>query len=1114
MRPEKLIISAFGPYAEKTEIDFSKLGNSGLYLITGDTGAGKTTIFDAITFALYGEASGEVRDPAMFRSKYASASTPTYVILTFSYQGKIYEVKRNPEYQRPKGRGTGFTSQKAEAQLTFPDNRTPVTKTKEVTRAVTELLGLDYRQFTQIAMIAQGDFQRLLLAGTAERGVIFRQIFHTKLYQEVQNQLKEAVRNRKKDYDEIRISISQYMDGIACQEDPALESELIQMRKVKYEGKAERGLEILEILLGQGKRNLEDLKNQIEELDKRIQTEDNLLGKAKKNKELKEELSRKLQAAEILKSELEQAENVWEAAKQEAKENDDLEKSIAQDSQLLEKFCLQKVAEQQISQKLTELEKIREQKLEKETERKDLLEEMIREETELESLKQTGTEKERFLSDKRKILERKSRIEEWIEKFHQTLMDLKNIQEQQATYECSLEKARKQEEEHRSRHERLKDVDMKLERLKQASEKLDHDEKALDRLIRTGEILNQLEIHLKEKQEEYLNAKERWEKKQGEYLNLEQRFLNAQAGILASHLKFQEPCPVCGSVHHPMPASLAAEIPEKEELDIKKKEAAEAENKVVRLSTEAGHLKAQILQKNQEICREGKAILAEKEMKMADSTDSHLILAEAAEQYKQLAVCRKELEARSVQAGEEKKQWENLVKVLEKDREKIEKIQIWLQGQNEEEARLKGQQGEQEQQLKQILLGNVPDSEILKEDEKQKIRSRLEAESDREESLSKAAKKAQEKLEEDLKKIEMLLEETGRKIKRKEKLEGQIPRQKVHKERQDQEIQGIDRMIVRLETETDTLKKQIEERKQELGDWSQEELEAKIQYAVGKKKELTENLKKAEKVWQIGQEKRAALEASVQTLQGQIKRSEDFQEDRILQRKNEWIAQREQISDQRTKEYAVEKKNREIYERVKGRQKEMVSAEQEYIWLKALSDTANGTLDGKGKIELETYVQMAYFDRIIRRANLRLLTMSSGQYELKRKEEADNKREKAGLELDVIDHYNGTERSVKTLSGGETFQASLSLALGLSDEIQFGAGGIRLDTMFVDEGFGSLDEESLNQAMKALHSLAEGNRIVGIISHVAELKERVERKIIVTKNRNRNGVGSSVQVVG
>ena len=192
----------------------------------------------------------------------------------------------------------------------------------------------------------------------------------------------------------------------------------------------------------------------------------------------------------------------------------------------------------------------------------------------------------------------------------------------------------------------------------------------------------------------------------------------------------------------------------------------------------------------------------------------------------------------------------------------------------------------------------------------------------------------------------------------------------------------------------------------------------------------------------------------------------------------------------------------------------MEQTEKEYVWIHSLADTAGGTLNGKSKVELETYVQMAYFDRILRRANLRLMPMSSGQYEMKRRESADNKKDKSGLELNVIDHYNGSERSVKTLSGGETFQASLSLALGLSDEIQSMAGGIQMDAMFVDEGFGSLDEDALNQAVKALGNLAEGKKLVGIISHVSELKDRIDKKIVITKNRSGERVGSSITVLG
>ena len=219
MKPKKLIISAFGPYADRTELDFTKLGSGGLYLITGDTGAGKTTIFDAITFALYGEASGEIRTGEMFRSKYAAPEVRTFVELTFAHQGKDYMVKRNPEYDRPKERGQGMTRERANAELIFPDGRQPVTKSTEVTKAVTELLGLDQKQFRQIAMIAQGDFQKLLLAETADRSEIFRKMFHTEIYQELQNRLRDAAKERSNTYSEKRRSILQYLDNIVCPED-------------------------------------------------------------------------------------------------------------------------------------------------------------------------------------------------------------------------------------------------------------------------------------------------------------------------------------------------------------------------------------------------------------------------------------------------------------------------------------------------------------------------------------------------------------------------------------------------------------------------------------------------------------------------------------------------------------------------------------------------------------------------------------------------------------------------------------------------------------------------------------------------------------------------------
>ena len=238
-----------------------------------------------------------------------------------------------------------------------------------------------------------------------------------------------------------------------------------------------------------------------------------------------------------------------------------------------------------------------------------------------------------------------------------------------------------------------------------------------------------------------------------------------------------------------------------------------------------------------------------------------------------------------------------------------------------------------------------------------------------------------------------------------------------------------------------------------------------------------------------------------------------FPEEETRARREILSQEKEGLTAERDEKMTAVRTNERICSNVKTKQKEITEVEERYKWMEALAKTANGDLSQKPRIKFETYVQMTYFDRILRRANLRLLAMSSGQYELERTRETEDLRSGAGLELCVIDHYNGSRRSVKTLSGGETFQASLSLALGLSDEIQSSAGGVRLDSMFVDEGFGSLDEEALSQAMDALLRLTEGSRLVGIISHVNELKERIEKKVVVTKRQGAEGVGSVAEIV-
>ena len=1463
MRPEKLTISAFGPYAGKTEIDFSRLGDRGLFLITGDTGAGKTTIFDAITFALYGEASGNVRESGMFRSKYAQEQVPTFVELEFIYQGKRYRVTRNPEYLRPKGRGTGYTMQKADAELDFFDGRQPVTRMREVTRAVEEVIGLDYQQFTRIAMIAQGDFQKLLLAGTQERGEIFRQIFHTGLYQEVQSRLRDAAKERWKEYDEIRRSISQYLSGAACEQNTEVSLELEALRKVKFEGKVGRGLELLQELLRQDAAALEEMDGQLSGLEEKIRQEDQLLGKAEHFRETARLLEEKRAALEEKKPALEKAGELREEALRSSQEEEGLLGCIRQAEENLERYHAMENLRQQMEKQAAQIISEKEKRENGELRTAALKQEIGEMKQEQETLDNVGEERERLLHRKRELEKRREELRcqgevhlELKAGRERAEAEKKTEQEQEHVLAAELEGAGKQAEslqdrdviqlrlsgkrekleKERAELERCREEwdEVRLQREKEAealsalagrerewkerlaslreelallknaeSEEMEYRHRAerqrqvLEEFLGHEKRLKGFEKKRKKLQEQYTQASQEWKRLRNDYIEMEQRFLDAQAGMLARNLKEGEKCPVCGSTHHPSLAALTGEVVEKSALDEKKGEASKKETKVQRLSSDIRHLLEQMEEEARELREiveiagadgagevsepngaveiagpdgagevsepngaveiagpDGAGEVSEPneagevlepngagdvpepnetgEARLSDGEECRNFGEDGAER---LAVCgsvgaetvgsavpaemRKALERQlevlqgRQQAAKEKKERyeagvheaEELERRLEQIREQLKELRArvdslagrsmvlvrqlhdrleWIQEEwaeqdaetvsgeteivrgeteaasgeteavsgeteaasgeteavsGETEAagakmnavgeaalesvleRLAGKIEETAEQERQVLRelklrGSLMERIRKLETDLAECRKRIQAQSSRVEILDSRREENRERLAElleisgmfaeksgmpaeisgmsveisgmsveisgmsaencgmpaeksgmsaencgmpaeisglpveksgmpvenhygngsdpeDTKDAELLravskaeqmlgeaserlsaeLSENQRRMKRKRHLEQAIPKQKEQLDREEAAVKQSELLLARLDTEQKLGKEQIDELLKNLGEQTKEELEKQIREFRQKVDFLRKRREEAERDFRKCREETAALQAAIQALEGQTQKGEMLREEEISERKQRWTEEKELLSRKRAERYAAGKKNQDIYDSVCDRQQTMIVVEQEYVWVKALSDTANGTLNGKRKIELETYIQMTYFDRILRRANLRLLTMSSGQYELKRQEDGDNKREKAGLELNVIDHYNGTERSVKTLSGGESFQASLSLALGLSDEIQSCAGGIRLDAMFVDEGFGSLDEEALNQAMKALAGLTEGKRMVGIISHVAELKERIERKIVVTKRRSRDGVGSLAEVV-
>lgn len=922
MRPIKLTISAFGPYSGEIALDMGRLGRQGLYLITGDTGAGKTTIFDAITYALYGEASGNVRETSMFRSKYAQPDTPTFVELTFSYGENTYTVRRNPEYQRPAKKGGGMTQQKAEACLTLPDGSI-ITRLREVTEKVTEIMGIDRAQFTQIAMIAQGDFLKLLLAPTDERKKIFRRIFHTEKYELLQNRLKEEALALEKEYSEVKNSLQQYMDGIRWEENES-HGELMQA--------AGEGL-----LLDEAAEAVEDMIRRDQE---DYQQEENLLA----------DVQKQLQAVTV----------AIDKAKTRMKLRQDLEE-----------------AQRQMTQEAADLEE-KKQLMEKEQSR--------------------GPEREQMERTIAAIRTSLPRYEELAEVKKQKAQYLKRLQAKEQEHEetekstVSLElRSRKQKEELES----LRDIEVEAEKNDRMTENLQGRRQQLAELSELLSQYKEAEKSWKTAQEAYCRSREKAQTLEEAYNKKNREFLDEQAGLLAQELETGKACPVCGSISHPQPAQLKEQAPSEEEVERARAAKDKAQEEMAKVSTRAGKAKG-----------------------VAESQRSRL----------------------------------------------------------------------REQTMQ--LLGDLEGAEL------QQIKARICQET--------------EQVEENLIRAESKAKALKKNLVRKETLKRQQPELETALEEETQHKVSLEKEIAQLKTQLEHAEQRQERLAGELEFSGSEEARSRIDQLTRQRKLSEDALEKSRKQFEGSKERMAALQASIDTLTGQLEEGEepDLEKEqahqKTLERKTGEHSQRLRALASRLDH------NREAQEHILSCSRKLIELATQWEQARSLADTAGGTLTGKEKITLETYVQLQYFDRIIRRANTRLMIMSDAQYELARRREAENHRSQSGLDLEVIDHYNGTRRSVKTLSGGESFKASLSLALGLADEIQSAAGGIRLDTMFVDEGFGSLDEESLQQAIKALAELTEESRLVGIISHVGELKEKIDRQIVVKKDKFR---GSTVEIV-
>lgn len=920
MKPLKLTMSAFGPYAAETTIDFSKFGESGVYLITGDTGAGKTTIFDAITYALYGEPSGETRGTATLRSKYAALGTPTFVELEFSYGGKIYRVKRNPEYERQSNRGGGTTVQKPDAELFMPDGRV-ITKIKDVNVALEGVLSVDRNQFKQIAMIAQGDFLKLLLAETKERIVIFQKIFKTDKFAKLQKAIADDARSLKYSYEETGNSIRQYINDVIYDETSVYAADMAKARR--GEMPVPEAMDLIAALVKNDEVSEKRTDVEFNENDKQI---------------LK--ITNELSEYRALKS----AKDTIERAKIE----------------LPVKIELQNKSEAELKAAL-----------EKQTEFAKLADEIAEINARLPEYGELTQKRAALISVKR-IADEKTQ-----------LIEQKKLDCDAAAEALKTIKARQGELENVAADKEKADADYK---------NLADDYRKVDALEKDFATFDKDFEKLGKEQSAYVRLSELAGTAREKYNTANKLFLDEQAGIMAETLKDGEPCPVCGSKNHPHPAVKAQNAPTAKELELLKNSADEAEKKAREQSETAGRIKAALEER-----KKGLQARAEELFEKNDLSDLPDLIEK-----------RKQSDRDAILAL----------------REKINKLAALV----EEKKTLGDKYEKTEKKIKEI------------EDETVKLQTEV------------ATKNAEAKS----------YDERIRALESKLKFS-------TEKEATDKRNE-LAAAKTAIETAIENARKAYEERKKAV-----DELKTQRDFAA---KQL-EN----------------ACDIDIAAREAELKECEA--------KKEKLLARQKTVHARLVKNDTALTNIGAAYEKVRA-------VSEKITWLGSLADTANGGINGKEKIMLETYVQMSYFDRIIARANTRFLMMSGGQYELKRRTESDVGNRQFGLDLDVIDHYNSSERSVNSLSGGESFIASLSLALGLSDEIQSTAGGIKLDSMFVDEGFGTLDEDVLSKAMNALAGLTEGNRTVGIISHVNELKERIDKQIIVSKDKTG---GSKVKLV-
>ena len=937
MRPKKLTISAWGPYPGEAVIDFDTIAGDGLFLITGPTGSGKTTLFDALSYALYGAVSGKIREKISLRSDFAKPETPTFVSLEFSHRGKLYTIVRNPKYSRPKKRGTGVIDEPEKACLLMPDGREYYQLT-QVNAELIALLGLNHEQFKQVSMIAQGEFMELLTADSSKRVEIFRSIFGTGIFNRIQLALGEQSRRLEGEIRELNHRMEEAAAGIIAEENKEL-LELLGAQAKNYQSVAAALKEDILSAKAAGKKTQEQLDCVSERLQAMTLMEEKLQRIKNELKAVRGRLdSHKCRREELLRGKPE-LDKDWKNKDRLVKNIQALNTRLAQCGDYI-RWC------------------------EDYSEKARIFEGLLKELEALEQRKADFSQKEM----------------EWQEKIGKCQDYIKGLGDIEGDYVQAKNEAEK-------RNGLLEESRRFLEKCRQCENQKKDYEKY---------------------QKAYSAADEVFQKAEQRFKAAQRASMQAAAGLLAKDLREGQPCPVCGSASHPRLAPVALDVPSEEELKGLERHSERCREKMMAAFNEAVGHKGQYEAMERELW----ARLEPKENSFTlDEARSlgETLLEERSAAYDESLGHLKELEkTRTVK--------DKTVKSLEKFQSGLEELLV-------NKAR-----------LTEYYTKTAMDVQIA--------RGRMEEAKNH------------------------LLSESG---------EAEIPKVSAL----EKEKQLLEQQIFKAQAGLKALEQAHEQLYTELA--SNEALIA----ADGKRVEqLLKELNEAYEKYPGGFG--AALEGkAVDELRAAKKKLEDC--------KDVWTLR---ISH-----------NCRAYESLAGKLKARERLSVRYGYLKDLDNAARG--NNSMKLTFEQYVLGAYFDEVLEAANLRLNQMSRGRYAMLRVDRVLDYRKTNSLDIEVMDYYTGKKRSVRTLSGGESFNAALSLALGLSDVIQSHAGGIEIEALFIDEGFGSLDEASLQSAVDTLMTVTSGGHMTGIISHVQELKERIRHQVIIEKERS----GSYIKAV-